>query len=430
MIIHIVKPGETIYSIAEYYNISVKRLVLENGIANPDNLAIGQTIVIAQPEIVYTIQAGDSLESIAQKFNVSSMELLRNNPYLSGRNYFYAGESIVISYQTNKTRKIATIGYAFTYIEKTILIKTLPFLTYLSIFNYRITSDGDIISIGDDTELIDLAKKYGVAPMMFVSTITEEGSANYDVTYNIIGDPSLQDYLISNVIQTLKEKGYYGINIYAAYITFETIDAISKYLEKAAARFHAEGYSIIISVTPNTNYNAPKVSIEELIYSKLAMYVDAIIFSSYDWALSSNYPLPIVPINILNDFLNYAASIVPSNKIYLGSITLGYDWKLPYAPGSPGATVITDYRAIEIAAEYNIPIQYNEEAGLPYFYYMDINMDLHMVWFKDARSFDARAELVEKYDLKGISIWTIMRFNTQMWLIINNQYYIERLEKI
>jgi spore germination protein YaaH len=39
---------------------------------------------------------------------------------------------------------------------------------------------------------------------------------------------------------------------------------------------------------------------------------------------------------------------------------------------------------------------------------------LHVVWFKDARSFDARAALVTEYDLQGLSIWTIMRFDARL----------------
>jgi len=47
MIIHVVQPDETLKSISDYYKIPVDRLILENGITNPANLAIGQTIVIA-----------------------------------------------------------------------------------------------------------------------------------------------------------------------------------------------------------------------------------------------------------------------------------------------------------------------------------------------------------------------------------------------
>ncbi|GLC81521.1 LysM peptidoglycan-binding domain-containing protein [Lacrimispora brassicae] len=426
MTIHVVQPGETIFSISEYYKIPVDRLVLENGITNPNNLAIGQTIVIVQPETLYTIQAGDTLESIAEQHGVSTMELLRNNPYLSDREFIYPGETIVINYQTNKTRTIATSGYTFSYIEKSVLTKTLPFLSYLTIFNYRATSEGDIISGADDTELIQLAKVYGAAPMMFVSTITEEGVVSYEVTYDILNNPSVQDRLINNALLILKTKGFHGINIYVETITYDNIDLIAEYLKRASEIFHSEGYRIVVTITPVANINTPNVSFEKIDYSKLSEYVDGIIFSSYDWARSYSYPNSIFPVNVLRELLDYAVSIMPPEKIFLGVTTLGYDWTLPYVPGATEATAISYDSAVQIASDNNIPIQFNEAAQSPYFYYVDSDGIMHIVWFKDARSFDARAKLVEEYGLQGLSLWTIMKFDAQMWFIINTQYYIEK----
>lgn len=426
MTIHVVQPGETIKSISEQYKIPIDRLILENGLTNPDNLAIGQTIVIVQPEILYTVQPGDTLESIATQHNVSPMEILRNNPYLSDRQYIYAGEIIVIQYQTNRTRTIATSGYIFPYVDKSVLIKTLPFLSYLTIFNYRATDTGEVITNDDDTELVQLAISYGVAPMMFVSTITEEGVINHEVNYNILNNPSIQDRLIEGSLQILKKKGYYGINIYVEDISFDNIDSISNYLEKAAEIFHSEGYRIVITVTPIKNIDNINSSFEKLDYSKLTESVDGIIFASYDWARTLGYPSSIFPTNVLTELLNYAVNTIPSEKIFLGLTTVGYDWKLPYVPGATEATVITNNSAIQIAANNDIPIQFNEAAQSPYLYYSDGDEILHVVWFKDARSFDARAVLVGEYDLQGLSLWTIMIFEAQMWLIINNQYYIEK----
>jgi spore germination protein len=426
MIIHVVQPGETIYSISEYYKIPVNRLILENGITNPDNLAIGQTIVIVQPETLYTVQAGDSLESIAEHHGVSPMELLRNNPYLSDREFLYTGETIVINYQTNKLRTIATSGYTFSYIDKSVLIKTLPFLSYLTIFNYRATSEGEIISIADDVEVIQLAKTYGVAPMMFVSTITEEGTIIREVTHNILNNPTVQDRLINNVLQMMKTKGYYGVNMYIEDITSDNINNIVEYIKKASAIFHSEGYRVLVTTTPVMNINGPIVSFEKLDYSQLSGYVDGILFASYDWARFYSYPSSIFPVNVLRELLDYVVSIMPPEIFILGITTLGYDWPLPYVPGATGATAIANNNAIQIAADNNIPIQFNEAAQSPYFYYIDIDGILHLVWFNDARSFDARVRLVAEYDLQGLSLWTIMRFDTQMWFIINTLYYIEK----
>jgi len=59
---------------------------------------------------------------------------------------------------------------------------------------------------------------------------------------------------------------------------------------------------------------------------------------------------------------------------------------------------------------------------------MDSDGILHVVWTKDARSFNARAGLVDEYDLQGLSFWTVMKFDAQMWFITNTQYYIQKLQ--
>jgi len=376
--------------------------------------------------VLYTVQAGDSLESIAKQHGTTPMELLRNNPYLSDMEFLYAGETIVISYQTNRKRTIATIGYTFSYIDRSVLIKTLPFLTYLTIFNYRTTSEGEIISNADDTEIIQLSKAFDVAPMMFISTMTEEGIVSREVTYNIINNPTVQDRFIDNALYILRTKGFYGINIYAENVTNGNIDNIAAYLKKASAIFHSEGYKVLVTITPATNVDIPGVIFEKLDYSRLSEFVDGIIFSSYDWARSYSYPNAIFPVNILRELLDYMVSIIPPEKFFLGVTALGYDWTLPYVPGATEATIISYDSAVRIAAENGIPIQFNEAAQSPFFYYTDSDGNLHVVWTKDARSFDARAGLVEEYGLQGLSFWTVMKFDAQMWFVINTQYYIQK----
>ncbi len=430
MTIHVVQPGETIDSISALYNITAERLVLENGILNPDNLVVGQTIVIVQPELVYVIQDGDTLASIAEENDVSVMELLRNNPYLSNRQYLFPGETIVIRYETNKIRSIATSGYAFPYIDIDVLTKTLPFLTYLTIFNYNITREGEIIVDDEDSDIVQLAKIYGVAPMMFVSTFTQEGISSGEVAFNILNNPQIQDQLIENILTILKTKGYYGINFYAEYITLENIDQTAVYLKRAADILHAQGYRVLITVTPEIKIDSQKVRFNTIDYSKLAVSVDAIVFTSYEWGRSYSFPSSINPVNVMRELLNYAVKIVPPEKIFVGLITIGYDWQLPYVPGASTANAITSDGAIQIAAENGVAIQFNEPAQAPYFYYMDGEEQLHIIWFKDARTFDAFARLVLEYGLQGLSIWTIMYFNTQMWFVLNTEYDIDKVTDI
>lgn len=429
MTIHVVQPGENINSISDLYNIPVDRLILENGIMNPYDLVIGQTIVIVQPESVYTVQDGDTLESIAEQNGITLMDLLRNNPYLSDREYIYPGETLVIRYQTVKSRAIATSGYTFHYIDRDLLRKTLPFLSYLTIFNYSVTSEGDILS-EDDADIIQLAIEYGVAPMMFVSTFTDQGKSSREVVFNFMRNPDALGRLTDNLLRLLSSRGFYGINIYIEHINLENIDQIAENLNYVADVLHSEGYRVLATITPEFVIEGPVVTFDPIDYSKLAISVDAIVFTSYEWGTSYSYPSSFAPVNIVSEFLNYVNGMIPPEKIFIGLITFGYDWRLPYVPGASGANAVTTESAIQIAAEHGSVIQFNEAAQAPYFFYMDEEQNLHLIWFKDARSFEAIARLVLDYGLQGLSIWTIMNFNTQMWFIINTEFEIEKIPNI
>ena len=60
MDIHVVKSGDTLYSIALQHGVPMSQLILDNQLPEPDRLVVGQAIVIQYPEQTYTVQAGDT----------------------------------------------------------------------------------------------------------------------------------------------------------------------------------------------------------------------------------------------------------------------------------------------------------------------------------------------------------------------------------
>lgn len=71
--------------------------------------------------------------------------------------------------------KCLSTGYAYPYIDREVLRRTLPYLTYITLFTYGFTPEGNLIDL-DDEEVIRIAREYGVAPLMLISTLTEEGT--------------------------------------------------------------------------------------------------------------------------------------------------------------------------------------------------------------------------------------------------------------
>nr|WP_308742905.1 LysM peptidoglycan-binding domain-containing protein [uncultured Anaerocolumna sp.] len=427
MIIHVVQPGETITSIAELYNLPADRIILENEIKNPSNLAIGQTIVIVYPLLTHTVQEGETLESIAVMHDVTIMQILRNNPYLSDRNNLYTGETITITNETDKIGSLSVGGYVSSYVDRNILRKTLPFLTFLTVFDYRVDANGNI-NVLNDQDIVNMAKEYGVFPMMLVSTISERGVGSLETALAILNNPDAQDNMIDNIIATIKAKGFYGLNQYFQYIYPETKNLIESFIIKMSTRLKNEGLRYTVTVTPRVDIERTEITYETIDYSAIYQYVDAILLLSYEWGYSLEPPTSVTPINIVRETINQAVNMAPSDKFVLGMPVIGYDWELPYIPGYTVANAITFDIAIQIAADNGVPIQFSEVAAASYFFYYNVDGTLHNIWFKDARSIDRLTRLIPEYGLQGVSIWNNMYFFAQMWLVINNLYDIEKLE--
>lgn len=432
MIIHVVQSGETLYSISTSYGISSSRLIQDNGLTSPNELAVGQTIVIVYPKEIYTVREGDTLQSIAYDHNITLMQLLRNNPYLINREFIYTGESLVISYEDEKIRNISTNGYTYPFINREILKKTLPFLTYITIFNYRVTVEGEIIDI-DDMEIIQLAKEYRVAPLMLITALTEDGIFSSEVTHTILNDQELQNKFIDNILTILKAKGYYGLNIDSQYILIEDRQLFVDFTEKITNRLNNEGFQVIVTLTPRTLEDGTITIYESIDYQGLGQAANGLLLISYEWGSSFGPPAAVTPINVVQVLLDFAVTQIPPEKITLGIPIIGYDWQLPHIQGVSRAYSLSSTAAIELAVAEGATILYDETAQAPYFYYTETSRGeptQHIVWFKDARSIKALTDLVPFYGFPGIGVWNVMTFFTQMWFIINTQYDIEKIETL
>lgn len=92
-----VKRGDTLYSIARNFNVSVDQLMSENNLSS-SVLTVGQVLIIPNNNIsvskTYYVKAGDTLYSIARSFGVSVDDIKRLNNLTS--NTLTIGQSLLI----------------------------------------------------------------------------------------------------------------------------------------------------------------------------------------------------------------------------------------------------------------------------------------------------------------------------------------------
>jgi spore germination protein len=428
MTIHVVQEGDTIQSIADSYGVSVTRLVQENELTSPDDLVLGQTIVVTFPEKTYIVKEGDTLEGIANTNGISMNQLLRNNAFLVEREYIYPGETLVISYQYDE--KISTFGYALPFINQTILRKTLPFLTYLFIYNYGLASNGNLLPFYDDTDIVETTKSYSALPILLVTTLTAQGSPNVQATYDILLNESIQDILIDNILNVLKSKGYYGLCLTYLYLSESNQNLYINFTTKVSTRLKNEGYPLFITADPGIRITSEGVDFNRVDYSSIASEVLGISFISYVWGTNITPPSPISSITNIKLLLEYVSQTTPVDKIIAGLQIVGYDWEIPFIAGFTRANVLSIEGAINLAREVGAVIQFDEVSQTPYYEYVieeSFYTKHHIVWFIDARTINSLTNLVLENQYRGPSVWNIMNFYPQLWLVLNSQYELEEL---
>ncbi len=98
---HTVKKGDTLYSIARKYDISLDALLEVNEISDPTRIPVGTLLEIPgkteslSTRNTYIVQRGDTLYSLSRRFAVSLDELLRLNE-LTLKSLLKVGQRIVI----------------------------------------------------------------------------------------------------------------------------------------------------------------------------------------------------------------------------------------------------------------------------------------------------------------------------------------------
>lgn len=104
--IYTVKKGDSLYGIAKKFNTTVDKIKSANNLTT-NNLAIGDKLIIPSEtsiENTYTVKSGDTLYSIAKKFNVS-VDMLKSANNLTS-NLLSIGDVLIIPSEVSNTYKV------------------------------------------------------------------------------------------------------------------------------------------------------------------------------------------------------------------------------------------------------------------------------------------------------------------------------------
>ncbi len=423
MTIHVVRSGETLDAIAAQYGVNPAQLGAANDVPADGALAVGQTLVVRFPRQVHAVQPGETLSSIAAAYGTDTRTLWQNNWALGGGDALAAGQLLTISYFDEKIGAAAFNGYAYPFIQTRLLEAQLPYLTYMAPFTYGIAAQGGLLSL-DDGAMLSSAQTHGARPVMHLSTLTESGGFDTERGAMVLTDYAIQDRLIDEIFWVIGEKDYVGLDVDFEYLPGYLAAAYAAFLDRLHRMLRARGLFLWAALVPKTSAAQRGLLYEAHDYAGVSASVDGVLLMTYEWGYTAGPPMAVAPLPNVRAVLDYAVTEIPAGKIFLGIPNYGYDWPLPFIRGTTRAQSISNQRAIELALEHDIAIQFDETAQAPFFHYTDGGGTVHEVWFEDARSMDAKLRLIAEYGFQGGGVWNLMRPFSQIWQVMAALYDI------
>lgn len=246
MEIYVVKEGDNVDAIARSFDLPVEILVWDNQIEPPYRLAVGQALYIRG----------------ASPGNGASPSFERPSLYV--------------------------FGYAYPFIDNTVLEQTLPSITDVYVFSYGFTMDGRLVPPAvSDQWLIEAAWKGGVRPIMTLTPLGADGRFNNALVTQLMENPQTQQRLIWSVGNELLEKGFAGVDIDFEYVERTDREGYARFVALMNQMLTPFGYQVTVALAPKTSAGQQGLLYEGMDYRLLGEAADRVMLMTYEWGYTS-----------------------------------------------------------------------------------------------------------------------------------------------
>lgn len=240
---------------------------------------------------IYVVKRGDTVDSIAANYGISASSIIFNNQL----SYPYAlaiGQALLLSTgpSSSPTYTAYVNGYAYPFIERSVLNETLPYLTTLSVFSYGFTTEGAIVPPElDDNFMIRSAWETGVRPILTLTPFGPDGQFNNYLITTMINNETIKNNLLSNLLYTVQEKGFGGVDIDFEFILPDDRIPFAEFVADTRNYLAPYGYQVSVALAPKTSDSQRGLLYEGKDYGLLGAAADSVLLMTYEWGYTYAY---------------------------------------------------------------------------------------------------------------------------------------------
>ena len=281
------------------------------------------------------------------------------------------------------------------------------------------------------SQTIDALKGAGLS---LIPTITD--GTEKDMLATLLAKPASRTQIVDVITNMVMTNNFDGVDLDFEGFAFvdsnktwpKTAPLWTALVKELSAALHAKNKILSVSTPYVLDPKGTQRGYYVYAWAAIAPYIDRLRIMTYDYSVAKTGP--IGPLTWAERTVQYAVSIMPASKVYLGIPGYGRDWVTAVSgvcpanvasiikPGAKAATFVMR-NAQSLAASYGVTPTFDEKFGEATFTYQKVYNGTtagglatsctasRTAWYQDARSYALRAAIVEKYRLGGLAAWTI-----------------------
>lgn len=282
---------------------------------------------------------------------------------------------------------------------------------------FNIAEDGSLVLNHPSTSFIEQMHAKGLKVVPFLSN-----HWNRTAGINALKDV---ETLSTQIASYVEEYNLDGVNVDIENVTHEQKDQYTELVRLLREKL-PEGKELSVAVAANPN-NWQVGWHGSYDYAALAEHADYLMLMAYDEHFEGGEAGPVASVDFVERSIRHALTYVSPDKLVLGVPLYGRVWSLDSTrivgkgTGSrviqdiiktTGATVTYDETAQAVKAEFTIT-----DSSPQYTVGSDFVLlpGRYVAWYDDARSYQAKLSLIEKYGLKGAGSWALGQEDPSIW---------------
>ena len=448
--IYVVQPGDTVYNIAQKFDVPVEGIVILNDLENPSQIQVGQQLRIPaylQATVLYEevpiyqqpvqeseewgrVRAGTHLQVLGvveEFYQVTYLNhigwLLRDDAQLEAYDGTQPIASILGFYTLEESRELPSSYASYT--------ENIDALSEAGLFFYRLNPESPLefspelgLRDQDVVLLTEIGHQNNVRVMPVIHNLLYgDVTISYEVVNTMLSSEENRQSFITQIINLVDRFNFDGVNMDLEDVYESDEELLSVFYQELGEALRENGKFLSVSVPSRIRDEDYNPFSDPFNYSAIGVAVDefvVMLYNEHGWPGSG--PGPVVSAGWMRQVLTYAVERVDPAKIMAAVSVFGFDFNLV----TDRPRYVSYEQAMALAQEYGATIRFDEESQTPTFRYTASNGQEHEVWFENAESLLAKIRIADEFGIKGVGIWRLGLEDPAVWDELRSQVIVRK----